>query len=87
MAEKSVHIHEELESYAAGLIEDGEFRNLDEVVNAAIKTLRCERQDDDAKMAALNAALEEGERSGIAPDGVFERVRARCGLPPRQARA
>lgn len=40
-----------------------------------------EPADRDAKLAKLRAAIEEGDRSPDAPDGVFERIRERHGLP------
>ena len=38
---------------------------------------------EEEKMAALRVAIDEGLASGTAPDGVFERVRRRLGLPMR----
>jgi predicted transcriptional regulator len=35
------------------------------------------------QLAALRAAIDEGDASGIAEDGVFDRVRERAGLPAR----
>jgi predicted transcriptional regulator len=35
------------------------------------------------KLAALRSAIDEGDASGVAEDGVFDRVRERAGLPPR----
>jgi hypothetical protein len=36
----------------------------------------------DAKLAAVDAALEEGERSGLFEGDPFASVRAELGLPP-----
>ena len=44
----------------------------------ALEQARGDRLDE--KLAWLDAALREGERSGIARDGVFERVRRRAKL-------
>ena len=40
-------------------------------------------QQDEAKLAELQAAIDEGDASGIAADGVFERVREKLNLAGR----
>jgi Arc/MetJ-type ribon-helix-helix transcriptional regulator len=50
---------------------------LTEVVRASLRALEREEREAEAKLALLHAALDEGEKSGIAPDGVFDRVRER----------
>jgi hypothetical protein len=42
-----------------------------------------ETAEDHSKLAALRAALDEGESSGLAEDGSFARVRARLGIATR----
>jgi hypothetical protein len=42
-----------------------------------------ERERDEAKLAALRAAIEEGEASGVAEGDPVARVRSRLGLPQR----
>ena len=43
-----------------------------------------EREEQrEGKFAALRAAIDEGDASGIAEAGVFDRVRERAGLPSR----
>jgi len=47
--------------------------------------MRIAMKDDleyERKLAALRAAIKEGDDSGIAPPGSFDRVRAKFGLPP-----
>lgn len=44
-----------------------------------------EAQDEEAKMAALRAAIDSGLASGIAEPGVFSRLRERYGLPDRES--
>jgi len=46
-----------------------------------------EDRQDQAKLAALQAAIDEGDASGIADDGVFERVRERINRAARNADA
>ena len=68
--------------FAQAQVATGRFATVDEVLRAVgIEALEQARGTDlDRKLAALDAALEEGERSGIAEDGVFARVRRRVGL-------
>jgi len=43
-----------------------------------------EREEQrEGKLAALRSAIDEGDASGIAEDGVLDRVRDRAGLPAR----
>jgi len=42
-----------------------------------------EQQEDEAKLAALRAAIDEGDASGIADDGVFDRIRMKLNLARR----
>jgi Arc/MetJ-type ribon-helix-helix transcriptional regulator len=44
-------------------------------MRAALRTLEREEQQYDAKLAALRAAIDEGDASGIADGDVFARVR------------
>ena len=37
-------------------------------------------EHDESKLAALQAAIDEGDASGLAEDGSFARVRARLGI-------
>jgi hypothetical protein len=41
-----------------------------------------EKQQYEAKLAALRAAIDEGDSSGIAEGDVFARVRKALNLPP-----
>jgi len=50
-------------------------------VRAALRTLEREEQEYEAKLAVLRAAIDEGDASGIAEDGVFERVLEPLKLP------
>jgi hypothetical protein len=50
---------------------------------AVLVELVGEALEREGKLAALRSAIDEGDASGIAEDGVFERVRERAGLPTR----
>jgi len=54
----------------------GRLAGVEDVVEAGVEALRKHRGRYEASMEALDAALEEGERSSLADDSVFDRVRA-----------
>ena len=43
-----------------------------------------EEQEHEVKLAALCAAIDEGDSSGIAEDNIFARVREALHLPTRR---
>jgi putative addiction module CopG family antidote len=71
-----------LARFAEAKVAAGGFARLEHVIEAGVETLRKRQERYEVKARALEAALEEGERSGLAEDGVFDRVRARHGLAP-----
>lgn len=60
----------------------GVTKNASEVVRPALRTLEREEQQHEAKLAALRAAIDEGDASGVAEEAVFARVRDALGLRP-----
>jgi Arc/MetJ-type ribon-helix-helix transcriptional regulator len=46
-----------------------------------LRTLERDEQEYEAKLAALRAAVDEGDRSGVAEGNVFGRVRKALKLP------
>jgi len=46
-----------------------------------------EEREFEEKMAALKVAIEEGIASGVAEEGVFERIREKYGVPQREVNA
>jgi antitoxin ParD1/3/4 len=72
---------DELERFVLQKVESGRYENASEVVRAALRTLEREEQQDEAKLAALRAAIDEGDASGIAEGNVFDRVRKTLKLP------
>jgi putative addiction module CopG family antidote len=82
------HLPEYLARFAEAEVAAGHFASVDDVLTAGVEALaekQRRQQRHDTNISAINAALEEGETSGLAEDGVFERVRARLGLPRRPA--
>ena len=56
-----------------------------EVVRAGSRTLKREKQQHEAKLAALRAAIDEGDGGGVANGDVFGRVRKALRIPaPRR---
>jgi antitoxin ParD1/3/4 len=78
---RNVNLTEELDRFVLKKVKTGRYENASEVVRAALRTLEREEQEYEAKLAALRAAIDEGDASGIAEDGVFERVLEPLKLP------
>jgi antitoxin ParD1/3/4 len=83
MPTRNVSLTDELGRFVDRKLEQGRYENASELMRAALHALEREDLIYEAKLAALKLALDEGEASGIAEDGVFERVRARHRLPQR----
>jgi len=81
MPTRNVNLTDELDRFVATSVESGRYENASEVVRAALRALDEREQERQAKLANLRAALEEGERSGIAEGWSFEAVRAKFNLP------
>lgn len=81
MPTRNVNLTEELDRFVLKKVKTGRYENASEVVRAALRTLEREEQEYEAKLAVLRAAIDEGDASGIAEDGVFERVLETLKLP------
>ena len=75
MPTRNVNLTEELDRFVHSRIESGRYESASEVMRAALRTLEREELEHEAKLTALRMAIDEGEASGIAEDGVFARVR------------
>ena len=84
MPTRNVNLTDELDSFVLTKVKSGRYENASEVVRAALRTLEREERQDEAKLAALRAAIDEGDTSGIAGDGVFARVRKTLNLPTQR---
>ena len=80
MPSRNVNLTPELDSFVSELMAKGRYQNASDVVRAALRALEREEREETAKIEALRVAIDQGLQSGVAPDGVFERVRARHGL-------
>ena len=81
MPTRNVNLTAELDRFVANKIKSGRYENASEVVRAGLRTLEREERQYEMKLAALQAAIDEGDASGIAEDNVFGRVRKALKLP------
>jgi antitoxin ParD1/3/4 len=81
MPTRNVNLTAELDRFVATKVESGRYENASEVVRAGLRTLEREEQRYEAKLAALRAAIDEGDASGIAAGNVFGRVRRALKFP------
>ena len=81
MPTRNVNLTDELDRFVLEKVKMGRYENASEVVRAALRTLEREEQQYEAKLAALRAAIDEGDSSGIANGNVFARVRKTLKLP------
>ena len=75
MPTRNVNLTEELDRFVLKKVESGRYENASEVVRTALRTLEREERQYEAKLAALRAAIDEGDASGIAKGNPFDRVR------------
>ena len=80
---RNVNLTDELDRFVLKKVKSGRFENASEVVRAALRTLEREEQQYEAKLAALRAAIDEGDTSGVAEGDVFARVRKTLNLPAK----
>jgi antitoxin ParD1/3/4 len=81
MPTRNVNLTNDLDRFVATKVKSGRYENASEVVRAGLRTLEREEQQYEAKLAALRAAIDAGDASGIARGGVFGRVRKAIKLP------
>jgi putative addiction module CopG family antidote len=74
---------DDLSAFAEAQVAAGRFADVEEVVAAGLAVLKRGQERHEAKLSAINAAIEEGERSGDFEGNPFDSVRRELGLPPR----
>jgi antitoxin ParD1/3/4 len=84
MPTRNVNLTDELDRFVLSKIESGRYENASEVIRAALRSLERDEQEHEARLAALRAAIDVGDASGIAGSGVFSRVRKSLKLPAVQ---
>jgi antitoxin ParD1/3/4 len=81
MPTRNVNLTDELDRFVLKKVESGRYEDASEVVRAALRILEREEQQYEAKLAALRAAIDEGDASGIAQGNPFTRAREALKLP------
>jgi len=81
MPTRNVNLTDELDRFVAKKVKTGRYENASEVVRAGLRTLEREEQQYEAELAALRAAIDEGDASSVAEGDVFGRVRKALKLP------
>ena len=76
MPTRNVNLTKELDRFVASKVEGGLYANASEVMRAALRLLEKQEREYEEKMAALRVAIAEGDASGDAEEGVFERLYA-----------
>jgi antitoxin ParD1/3/4 len=76
MPTRNVSLTKELDAFIAKKVAAGLYANASEVMRTALRLLEKEEREYEEKMAVLRAAIAEGDASGDAEEGVFERLYA-----------
>ncbi len=84
MPTRNVNLTPELDSFILERVESGRFENASEVVRSALRTMERDERVFEAKLAALRAAIDEGDASGVAEGDIFAQVRATLNLTANQ---
>lgn len=84
MPTRNVNLTPELDHFVVTRIKSGRYENASEVMRAALRTLERDEREDEAKLEALRAAIREGQESGYAEPGSFDRIRKKLNLAPRK---
>lgn len=81
MPRRNVTLTDELDRFLVEKVESGRYEDASDVVRAALRSLAREEQEHEARIAALRSAIDAGDASGVAEQGVFARVRESLKLP------
>ena len=81
MPTRNINLTAELDRFVAAKVKSGRYENASEVVRAGLRNLEREERQYELKLAALRAAIDEGDASGVAQGNAFRRVRKNLKLP------
>ena len=81
MPTRNVNLTDELDSFVLARVASGRYENASEVVRDALRTLERREREYETKLASLRTAIDDGDASGVAEVGVFQRVREKLNLP------
>ncbi|WP_420237093.1 type II toxin-antitoxin system ParD family antitoxin [Telmatobacter bradus] len=76
MPTRNINLTDELDRFVAEKVESGKYANASEVMRAALRSLERAEREYEVKLEALRKAIAEGDASGDAEPGVFERLEA-----------
>ncbi len=79
---RQVEITDALDRFIEAEIASGHYQDASDVMREALRTLDLQKQEYEDKVAALRAAIAEGDASGIFEGDAFAHARAVAGLPP-----
>lgn len=74
MPTRNVSLTKELDQFVAAKVKAGLYANASEVMRTALRLLEKEEREYEEKLAALRAAIDEGDASGVAEGDVFARL-------------
>ncbi len=77
MPTRNVNLTTELDSFVSLKIKSGRYDNASEVIRAGLRALEQDELEQESRLAALREAIVAGEASGLALDGVFDRIQTR----------
>jgi antitoxin ParD1/3/4 len=83
MPTRNVNLTSQLDHFVLDQVKSGRYENSSEVVRAALRSLERENQRHEAKLAALRAAIDQGDSSGVAVGDAIARVRKALKLSAR----
>uniref|UniRef100_E6QN10 Putative transcriptional regulators,CopG/Arc/MetJ DNA-binding domain n=1 Tax=mine drainage metagenome TaxID=410659 RepID=E6QN10_9ZZZZ len=75
MPTRNVNLTDELEGFVSSRVKSGQYDNASEVIRAALRSLDREEREYEARILALQSAIDAGDGSGMARGDVFARVR------------
>jgi len=84
MPTRNVNLTKDLDQFVASRVESGLYANASEVMRTVLRLLERDEREYEEKMAALRAAIAEGDASEDAKPGVFDRIRKKYNLPQRE---
>jgi antitoxin ParD1/3/4 len=85
MPTRNVNLPKGLDRFVASRVKSGSYANASEVMRTALRLLEKEEREFEEKLVALRTAIHDGLDSGVAPPGVFSRLRKRHGLTQKEA--
>ena len=76
MPTRNVNLPRKLDQFINSTVKAGHYANASEVMRTALRLLEKEEREFEQKLAALRTAIAEGDASGDAEEGVFDRLDA-----------